>query len=84
MSPNLPGSLPMPSKRIAAVLGLVLLAVAFLAGPLFAQTAGGTGSQGLRAYRFVFLAYAIAWVLVFGWVVAVARRLSRLDARLRD
>lgn len=85
MTSLLPRSLSMPSTRTLALAALGALAVLLLAGgPLEAQQAGGLGSQNLRAYRFVFLAYAIAWILVFGWIVAVARRLSRLDSRLRD
>jgi len=38
----------------------------------------------MRPYRFVFIAYAIAWILVFGWVLSVARRLSRLARRLEE
>jgi CcmD family protein len=65
------------------LLALVALAVAL---PLAAQEAAvpGTGlsGQSLRPYQFVFLAYALAWLLVLGWVVAVARRLARLERRL--
>ena len=84
MSTELPWSRPMRSKHILLAAGLALVVAVVLAGPLEAQQVGGLGSQSLRPYRFVFLAYAIAWVLVFGWVVAVARRLARLEARLRD
>ena len=52
--------------------------------PGTAQEAGRLASQSLRPFRFLFYAYAIAWILVFGWIVAVARRLSKLDSRLRD
>ncbi len=62
----------------------LLLAVA--AAPLVAQEAGiagvGLAGQSLRPYRFVFLAYAIAWVMVLGWVISVARRMARLAKRL--
>jgi len=65
------------------LLALVALAVAL---PLAAQEAAvpvtGFAAQSLRPYQFVFLAYAVAWLLVLGWVVAVARRLARLERRL--
>lgn len=58
----------------------------FLAhAPLAAQEGmpgAGLSGQSLRPYRFVFIAYAIAWLLVFGWVVSVARRLSKVERRL--
>jgi CcmD family protein len=44
----------------------------------------GLGAQSMQPYRFVFIAYAIAWLLVLGWIVSVARRLSRLSRRLED
>lgn len=63
---------------------LAILAVA--AVPLLAQEGAIPGSglagQSLRPYRFVFYAYAIAWLLVLGWIVAVARRMARLERRL--
>ena len=63
---------------------LALVALALVALPAAAQSFPGSdvASQSLRAYHFVFAAYTIAWVLVFGWVVAVARRLARLERRL--
>jgi CcmD family protein len=55
--------------------------------PLLAQEGmpGGVATgQNLRAYRFVFIAYALVWILVFGWVVSVGRRLARLERRLGE
>lgn len=64
---------------------LVALALLLLAGdPVVAQQSD-LASQSLgRPYRFVFLAYAILWVLVFGWVFSVGRRISRLAEEFRD
>jgi CcmD family protein len=64
----------------------VLLLLAVCAVPVLAQSmpAEGLASQSLRPFRFVFIAYAIAWILVFGWVVSVARRVSSLSRRLED
>lgn len=64
--------------------GLPLLLALAAAAPALAQEgmpSAGSG-QSLRPYQFVFLAYALAWLLVLGWVVAIARRLARLDKRL--
>ncbi len=76
----------MPSRRFLGIAALAFVAVALvaLAAPVAAQQAGSLASQSMRPYRFVFYAYAVAWILVFGWVVAVARRLARLDRRLED
>ncbi|MEJ2205944.1 MAG: CcmD family protein [Gemmatimonadota bacterium] len=66
--------------------GLSLVCALALAAPAVAQEAALPGSdaagQSLRPYAFVFVAYAILWVFVFGWLVAVARRLARLERRL--
>lgn len=48
---------------------------------LWAQETG-LASQSLRGYGHVFVAYALAWVLVLGWLVSVFRRLGRLDREL--
>ena len=64
----------------------VLLAL-LVSVPLMAQQGmpvGGAAGQNLRAYRFVFIAYAILWIFVFGWVVAVGRRLAKLERRLGE
>jgi CcmD family protein len=65
---------------------LVLAATSVLAaaGPLAAQ-AEELGRQTLgRPYWHVFLAYAIAWVFVFGWIVSITRRLGRIERSLQN
>lgn len=65
---------------------LVLTAASGLAaaGPLAAQ-AEELGRQTLgRPYWHVFLAYAIAWVLVFGWIISITRRLGRVERSLQN
>jgi hypothetical protein len=48
-----------------------------------AQTdAAALGAQNLRPYWHVFVGYALAWLLVFGWVVSIARRLTRIERSL--
>ena len=74
------------SKRLLHRCAAALLALVVLASPALAQNlpGQGLGAQSMQPYRFVFIAYAIAWVLVFGWIVSVARRLARLSRRLED
>ncbi len=36
----------------------------------------------LRAYWHVFIAFAVAWVLLFGYVVTLARRFRRLEEQV--
>jgi CcmD family protein len=42
------------------------------------------GRQSLRGYSHMFAAYALAWLLIGGWIVSIARRLARLEKALRD
>ena len=64
---------------LRAVLGLALL----LAGPaqLLAQMEETTPG-GMSAYRNVFIAYAVVWLLVGGWILSIARRMTALSRRL--
>lgn len=41
-------------------------------------------SQSLRGYTHMFIAYAIAWIMVLGWVISIARRLGRVEKALKD
>lgn len=45
-----------------------------------AQAPGGNlGAQSMRPYWHVFAAYAIAWLLIGGWIISISRRLSKLE-----
>jgi CcmD family protein len=46
--------------------------------------ANAIAGQNLRGYTHMFIAYAIAWALVVGWVVSIARRLGRVERALKD
>lgn len=61
-----------------------ILPVAVLVGGLAgAQAGSGTlGAQSLRPYAHVFVAYALAWLLVIGWTWSIARRLGKVERRL--
>jgi CcmD family protein len=73
------------SKRLFRRCATALLGLLVAATPVLAQMpAQDLGAQTMRPYRFVFIAYAVAWILVFGWVVSVARRLSQLARRLEE
>jgi CcmD family protein len=71
--------------RVAATLTALLVLVAILVPTaVWAQTDSQTlAAQNLRAYRHVFVAYAVAWLLVFGWLFSVARRLGRVERSLQ-
>lgn len=61
-----------------------ILPVAFLAGGLAGAQAGSgaLGAQTLRPFAHVFIAYALAWLLVIGWTWSIARRLGKVERRL--
>jgi CcmD family protein len=40
--------------------------------------------QNLRGYTHMFIAYFIAWALIFGWIVSIARRLGRVETALKE
>ena len=70
-----------------AILAAVLVAVAALLPQAAAAQTQATGLAGQtlgRGYWHVFLAYALAWALVLGWVVTIARRLARVEHRLDE
>ena len=68
--------------NVPAVLGVL----AFTSVPAWAQDsalpAAGLARQSLRPYWHVFIAYAIAIVLVLAWVVSISRRLRDVEDRL--
>ncbi len=74
-----------PMKRYPRLLGAVALALLVLsltASTVVAQ-GGSLAQQSLgRPYWHVFAAYGIAWALMFGWLVSMARRLRRVEERI--
>ena len=70
--------------RLFLVIGLALLVIHTSPTTLSAQEAARTiGQQTLgRPYWHVFTAYAVAWLLVLGWLISMARRLGRIEERL--
>lgn len=76
---------PCPPRLVGALacvcaIGLLLLVDA---SSLVAQAPSpAAASPQMRHFWHVFAAYAIAWVLVFGWAVAIARRIRRVERML--
>lgn len=70
--------------RRSYTLVLSILMVLLSAPPVWGQSTE-LGRQTLgRPYWHVFLAYAIVVLLIAGWTVSIARRLSKVEARLPD
>jgi CcmD family protein len=68
-------------RRVAR--GFVAAAALVLPHAELAAQATELGRQTLgRAYWHVFIGYAIAWLVVGGWIVSIARRLARVERRL--
>lgn len=60
---------------------LCLLAALVLPVGLYAQTNLGAQTLG-RGFWHVFAAYAILWILVFGWLFKIGRQLARVERKL--
>jgi len=75
-------------KKITWSFLVLALLVALL--PEVVQAQGGLpdpnalANQNLRGYTHMFIAYSIAWVVVFGWAVSIARRLGRVEKALKE
>lgn len=71
--------------RSLASTALTLLITLAGAATVYAQLPGeALATQNLRPYQHVFIAYAVAWLLIFGWLVWVGRRLARLERSLKE
>jgi CcmD family protein len=62
-----------------SLVGAVLLALILLPAGLDAQSAA---SPRMRDFWHVFIAYGVAWAVLFGWVFAIFRRLGRIQSKL--
>lgn len=73
-----------------ALRSLLLLFVLALLLPGLAEAQSGLpdpnalASQNLRGYTHMFIAYFIAWGMILGWVVSIARRLGRVEKALKN
>lgn len=68
-------------SRPGLVLVAALAALLASSAPLVAQV--GTevlAQQSLRPYWYVFIAYALAWLLLLGWMFSIGRRMRGLEA----
>jgi hypothetical protein len=68
---------------------LVLIFFAVVTPALYGQEISGLppstmGAQSLRPYWHVFIAYAIAIVMVLGWVISIGRRLKNVEEKLGE
>lgn len=69
-------------------LNLVAIALLLLVGPAAAWSQAGVpdpqalAAQNLTGYTHMFLAYAIAWALIFGWIFSVGQRIGRVQRDL--
>ena len=72
---------------VPSLFALVLLAstrASLLGQEVGGLPSSGIGAQSLRPYWHVFIAYAIAILLVLGWVISIGRRLRDVEERLSE
>jgi CcmD family protein len=72
--------------RIATILVSALALLLVLPEISLAQLADADAiaGQNLRGYTHMFIAYGIAWLLVVGWVISIARRLGKIEDALKE
>ena len=67
---------------------VVTLLVALLHDGIMAQEGlpdpAAIAGQNLRGYTHMFIAYFIAWGLILGWAISIARRLGKVERALVD
>jgi CcmD family protein len=74
-----------PIGRLCVALVIGLFAVGLVAGAsVAAQVPGAAGLREMRHFWHVFIAYAIAWILIFGWLFSIVKRLRIVEERLKD
>jgi hypothetical protein len=69
-----------PARRLALAAALLLASATALAAQQGVQSAG----QSLRPYWHVFIAYAIAIVMIMIWAGSIAKRLADVESRLGE
>jgi CcmD family protein len=70
--------------RILALSSLFVAFPVLLAAQSALPEAGSLGAQNLRGYTHMFIAYFIAWAVILGWIVSIARRLGRVQKAMED
>ncbi|MCY3705164.1 MAG: CcmD family protein [Gammaproteobacteria bacterium] len=67
-------------SRPGIVLVVALVASLASSAPLIAQVGTDVlAQQSLRPYWYVFIAYAVAWLLLLGWMFSIGRRMRGLE-----
>jgi hypothetical protein len=73
-------------SRVLSSLTLLALVLVFAPGFAWGQSGlpdpAAIAGQNLRGYTHMFIAYALAWALILGWVISIARRLRRVEEAL--
>ncbi len=75
-------------KKLFLSIVVVTLFVALLPEGVMAQEGlpdpAAIAGQNLRGHTHMFIAYFIAWLLILGWAVSIARRLGKVERALGD
>ena len=77
------GRLPLRATGCARLVAALAVAALFwsVPGGLIAQMPEATRLE-MRHFWHVFIAYALAWVILFAWIVAILRRVRRVEEKL--
>jgi CcmD family protein len=82
-----PAARPSVTAQAPAATSTEAAAPAAAPAPAAAQSGSAalpryTPARTLRAYTHVFVAFAVAWVLLFGYVVFIARKFRRVEEQV--
>jgi len=78
---RVPGSRISLFRRVAPPL-VAAIGVALFLLPLGLEGQAAASAPRMRDFWHVFIAYGIAWAILFGWVFAIFRRLGRIKSKL--
>jgi hypothetical protein len=71
-------------RRWPLTVALLMFMSAVSATEAAALQASGLGSQTLRPYWHVFVAYAVVIIMIGAWAFSISRRLKNVEDRLVD
>ncbi len=68
-----------PARYLAAAAVLLLVIIGVLEAG--ASQASVTPARAMRDFWYVFALFAVAWLVLLGWIFSIIRRIVRLERR---
>ncbi len=70
------------ARAFGPALALILFVILAVPEAVGAQVTPAATSPQMRHFWHVFGAYAIAWILLLGWLISIGRRLAQVEKRI--